>query len=81
MIAPINSPAGLKLSPLVIEDNSYTPPASATGSLADIQSSLSKNSAAEIAVAEFLQLTRSRFGFGPAANLLVEYVNLSPDNG
>ena len=72
-----NCSVGLQLNALVIEDNSYTPPTADAGSFVDIQSSLSNNSAAETAVAEFLKLTRSRFGFGPAAGLLVEFVNLA----
>ncbi len=78
-MALFNNPPVLQLNALVIEDNSYTAPAVGTGSFVDIQSSLSKNSATAEAVAEFLKLTRSRFGYGPAAGLMVEFLNLAED--
>ncbi len=67
--------ASLSIDGCTPEDHECHTPAN----LGDIQSSLASNTDAEIAVQEFLKLTRSRFGFGPAVNLLVDFVNISPN--
>lgn len=65
----------VQLTALIIEDCSRQPEALLADSICDIQSSLSNCSTAKAAVSEFLKSTRSKFGFGQAASLLVDLVN------